>query len=52
MVGDVITMLNGRQVESVELFETIVADLPVDKSVPMRIVRRGSPLFIPLRVNK
>ncbi len=51
MVGDVITMLNGEQVDSVSTFNKIVADLPQEKSVPMRIVRRGSPLFIPLKLT-
>lgn len=49
--GDVITMLNGERIETVEQFYQVVADLPKDRAVPMRIVRRGSAMFIPLRVN-
>lgn len=49
--GDVITMLNGERIETVEQFYQVVIDLPKDRAVPMRIVRRGSAMFIPLRVN-
>ncbi|WP_254262469.1 DegQ family serine endoprotease [Marinobacterium weihaiense] len=49
--GDVITMLNGERVETLEQFKRIVADLPDKRSVPVRIVRRGSPLFIALKPN-
>lgn len=48
--GDVITMLNGKQIQTVEQFAQVVDELPKDRSVPMRIVRRGSPLFIPLKL--
>lgn len=51
MVGDVITMLNREQVESVADFEEAARNLPSDRAVPMRIVRRGSPLFIPLKLS-
>lgn len=52
MVGDVITMLNGEAVNSVESFAEVSKALPRDRSVPMRIVRRGSPTFIPLRIDE
>ncbi|MFW1678437.1 DegQ family serine endoprotease [Pontibacter sp. JAM-7] len=51
MVGDVITMLNGQSVASVNEFNRVVADLPEDRAVPLRIVRRGSPMFIPLKLG-
>jgi len=50
MVGDVITMLNGSKVQSVSSFNEISLSLPTGKAVPMRIVRRGSPLFIPVKI--
>lgn len=50
VAGDVITMLNGAQIETVEQFGKVVDELPTDRPVPMRIVRRGSPLFIPLKL--
>ncbi|WP_217693557.1 DegQ family serine endoprotease [Thalassolituus maritimus] len=49
--GDVITMINGQRISSVADFERVVNDLPGNRSVPMRIVRRGQASFIPLRVN-
>jgi serine protease Do len=52
MVGDVITMLNGEQINSVDDFNRVSASLPVERSIPMRIVRRGSPTFIPLKIQK
>lgn len=52
MVGDVITMLNGEQVTSVNDFNHISKQLPTERSLPMRIVRRGSPMFIPIRIEQ
>lgn len=49
--GDVITMLNGERIETIDQFYQLVAELPDDRAVPMRIVRRGSAMFIPLRLN-
>ncbi|MDO6564452.1 DegQ family serine endoprotease [Amphritea sp. 1_MG-2023] len=51
MVGDVITMLNGEDIRSVEQFAAVVEKLPKNRAVPMRIVRRGSPMFIPLKLK-
>jgi len=48
--GDVITMIYGESVRSVEEFESVVKSLPKNRSVPMRIVRRGAAMFIPLRI--
>lgn len=50
MVGDVITMLNGEQISGVAEFAEVVANLPEGRAVPMRIVRRGSPLFLPVKM--
>ncbi|MFT6915083.1 MAG: serine protease Do [Motiliproteus sp.] len=51
VVGDVLTMLNGRGIEDLDGFAAIAQDLPEGKAVPMRIVRRGSPLFLPLKIE-
>ncbi len=51
MVGDVITMLNGKRINTVADLDKVADDLPVNRAVPMRIVRRGSPLFIPLKLK-
>eukprot|EP01155_Anaeramoeba_flamelloides_P031190 Anaeramoba_flamelloidesa88505_21.p1 GENE.a88505_21~~a88505_21.p1 ORF type:complete len:469 (+),score=58.95 a88505_21:198-1604(+) len=47
--GDVITMLNGERVETLEQFQRIVEELPSGRSVPLRVVRRGNPMFIALK---
>ncbi|MDP2506803.1 DegQ family serine endoprotease [Oceanobacter sp. 3_MG-2023] len=52
MPGDVITMIYGESINNLDDFKRVVSELPGDRSVPMRIVRRGSALFIPLRVPK
>ncbi len=51
MVGDVITMINGEEIDSIDTFASVVDALPENKAVPMRIVRRGSPMFIPLKLK-
>lgn len=51
VVGDVITMLNGQPITDLDSFAEISADLPENKPVPMRIVRRGSPMFLPLKIK-
>ncbi|GAA0791061.1 DegQ family serine endoprotease [Marinobacterium sediminicola] len=47
--GDVITMLNGERVETLDQFQRIVSELPGGRSVPLRVVRRGNPMFIALK---
>ena len=47
--GDVITLLAGSPVTSVESFERIAGGLESGKSVPVRLIRRGAPLFIGLK---
>lgn len=49
--GDVITMIYGEIIRDMADFQRVVKSLPKGRSVPMRIVRRGAPMFIPLRVN-
>ncbi len=51
MRGDVITLIDGKPVNSVEAYERIVDGLKPGRSVPLRLFRRGSPLFIGLRVQ-
>jgi len=48
--GDVIAQIYGEPIRSVADFNRIVESLPKGRSVPMRIVRRGAVMFIPLRV--
>ncbi len=49
--GDVITMLAGQSVTSVEQLSDIVDDLPEGKAVPLRVVRDGNPVFLALRLE-
>ncbi|MCF7981780.1 MAG: DegQ family serine endoprotease [Pseudomonadales bacterium] len=50
--GDIITMLDGKQVVSTDVFEDLVDGLEPGKAVPVRIVRNGRPIFLPLKVTK
>ncbi|NRP39116.1 putative periplasmic serine endoprotease DegP-like precursor [Marinobacterium sp. xm-a-121] len=49
--GDVITMLAGQSISSVEQLSDIVADLPGDKAVPLRVIRGGNPVFLAMRLE-
>ncbi|MBD5772386.1 DegQ family serine endoprotease [Marinomonas colpomeniae] len=48
--GDVITMLNGKHIKSVSDFTEIAKDIPNGRSVPMRVIRQGYPMFIPFKI--
>ncbi|MEC8482833.1 MAG: PDZ domain-containing protein, partial [Pseudomonadota bacterium] len=48
--GDVITMLNGQVIEGVDAFNRIAQTLPSNRSVPMRVIRDGYPMFIPFKI--
>jgi len=50
--GDVITMLNGQRIQSISHLLTVVKESPKNKALPMRIVRRGSPLFVPIKLEE
>jgi len=51
VTGDVISMIYGERIRSVNDFTRIVKSLPSGRSVPMQIVRRGVAMFIPLRLT-
>jgi serine protease Do len=48
--GDVIMMIDNVRVKDADQFETVVSELPADKSVAVLVNRQGSPLFLALRV--
>ena len=50
MSGDVITMINGESVNDTADFTSTVAAIPSGRNVPMRVVRRGSALFVAIRL--
>jgi serine protease Do len=51
MPGDVITAVGATPVRSLEAFQRIVDELKAGASVPLRLIRRGSPLFIGLKLE-
>jgi serine protease Do len=50
--GDVILRIQNNVVRNVNDFDKIVKNLPVGKSVAVLIQRRGSPVFLALKINK
>ncbi len=49
--GDVITLIGSSPVKSADAFEKAVKRLEAGDSVPLRLIRRGSPMFIGLKVG-
>jgi serine protease Do len=49
--GDVITLIGSRPVKSKESYERVVEGLSGGSSVPLRLIRRGSPMFIGLKLD-
>ena len=50
-VGDVITLVDTTPTKTVKAFESAVDKLDSGSSVPLRLIRRGSPLFIGLKLD-
>jgi serine protease Do len=48
--GDVITLIDTNPIKSTDAFEQAVDDLKGGSSVPLRLIRDGSPLFIGLKL--
>lgn len=48
--GDVILMLNNKDVKSVAQFDSLVKKLPAGKTVAVLVHRATGPIFLPLRV--
>jgi serine protease Do len=51
MRGDIITLVDSTPINSVEAYERATSKLKSGQSVPLRVIRRGSPLFIGLKLN-
>jgi len=47
--GDVILLINNKKVMNLEHFNQLINKLPRKRSIPILIVRNGSPLFLALR---
>lgn len=50
--GDVILRIHNNVIRNVSDFDKIVKNLPIGKSVAVLIQRRGSPVFLALKINK
>ena len=50
--GDVITDLNNRTVTTVAEFKKVVAKLPRNRSISMRVIRGGNPGYITFRLQE
>lgn len=50
--GDVILMINNTDIKDTSHFKGVVDDLPVGKSVPLLVQRRGGPVFLALKLVK
>jgi serine protease Do len=48
--GDIITLIDTSPITSTEVFKQAVDKLKDGRSVPLRLIRRGSPLFIGLKL--
>jgi len=48
--GDVITHLNNQPITSVAQFQTVVKQLPANRSVSMRVLRQGRASFITFKL--
>jgi serine protease Do len=51
MSGDVITLIASSPIKSTGSFDRAVGKLESGSAVPMRLIRRGSPLFIGLKLQ-
>ncbi len=51
LVGDVITSLNGQDIDTAETFSEVVKTLPKDKFIRVRIVRRGNSQYLPIKIK-
>lgn len=49
--GDIITLVASSPVKSVESYEKAVSRLKSGDSVPLRLIRRGSPMFIGIKLE-
>ena len=51
LVGDVITLLGSRPIKSADTFAEVESKLESRASVPLRLIRRGNPMFIGLKLQ-
>ncbi|MEP1470268.1 MAG: DegQ family serine endoprotease [Halieaceae bacterium] len=51
LAGDVVTLLGSRPIKSAEAFGKAEQKLASGSSVPLRLIRRGNPMFIGLKLQ-
>ena len=51
LAGDVVTLLGSRPIKSAEAFSKAEQQLDSGSSVPLRLIRRGNPMFIGLKLQ-
>lgn len=49
--GDVLVSIAGKEITSPAQFARLVKALPANQSVAVRLVRRGNPMFVALRID-
>ena len=49
--GDVILMVNNKDIKGAKHFKDVIEGLPAGKSVPLLVQRRGGPVFLALKVQ-
>ena len=50
--GDVILRIRNHMINDADDFDTVVKELPADKSIAVLIQRRGSPIFLAIKLEK
>ena len=50
--GDIILLINNEKISDSQHFDKLVKELPVGKSIPILIQRRGGPIFIALKLSE
>ena len=48
--GDIVLMINNVDIKDADHFKSVVKDLPENKSVPVLVHRRGSPIFLAMKL--
>lgn len=48
--GDIITLIGGTAISSLSAYERTLEQLVSGESVPLRVIRRGNPMFIGIRI--
>ena len=50
--GDVITHINHEEITTIKDYQKVTSSLPVDRTISMRLIRRGMPGFITFRLSE